>query len=344
MTRALRHLLAGAGVPAGDGAFLDWSRIILLQNLAGVPVERHLVDTYMGSLGFNVLVLGSDGRPSHFCKCRSVSNARLRHELAVLTALGADRRTRQAVPRTWGVQSDELRLLVSEYIRGTPFDRSVVNLSASRWVDSMTEILGVESRVAEAAGHVLPDAVDGRVSMHDAAGPSLEYLDANGLLEPDALNALEEALRLGGRVEAQPQHGDLWPQNVVGWRGSWWLLDFEAFGDVVVPLYDAWHLVRKCSDLRRHWAGKHGTAPELWIDRLIGDSEEASASWHTVAVAAREHGLTSNQIVGGLAYYVSHIATEFHKRGGPRWYWEPHIQEARRLAYALPDLAARCPA
>lgn len=344
MSKTLRYLLAAAGLSVGDEAFPDWSRIILLQNLAGVPTKRHLADTYMGSLGFNFLVLGSDGRPSHFCKCRPVANARLRHELEVLTTLGADRRTREAVPRTWGVQSDELRLLVSEYIRGTPFDRSVVSLSASRWVDSMTEILGVESRVATTVGHVLPDLIDGRVSMHEAAGPSLEYLESTGLIEPGALTALEDALRLGGCIHAQPQHGDLWPQNVVGWRGSWWLLDFEAFGHVIVPLYDAWHLVRKCSDLRRHWAGKYGTAPELWIDRLIGDGEEAEASWHTISVAAREHRLTSNQIVGGLVYYVSHIATEFHKRGGPRWYWEPHIHEARRLAYALPDLAARCPA
>jgi hypothetical protein len=344
MNQALKDSLAAARLTAGDGELPDWSRIILLQNLAGVPTTRQLTNTYIGSLGFNFMILGSDGRPSHFCKCRPLANARLRHELAVLTTLGADQRTRQTVPRTWGVKSEELQLLISEYIQGTSFDRSVVNLSAARWVDSMTEILDVESRVAKTVAHVLPERVEGSVSLREAASPCLSYLASAGLLEADAVNALDQALRLGGRVEAHPQHGDLWPQNIVESRGSWWLLDFEAFGDVVVPLYDAWHLLRTCSDLRRHSARKQGSTPELWIDRLAGRGDESAASWHTISVAAREHGLDSKQIVAGLVFYVSHIATEFHKRGGPRWYWNPHIREARRLANALPELEARCTA
>jgi hypothetical protein len=344
MNRALRDSLAAARLTADDGALPDWSRIILLQNLAGVPTTRQLTDTYMGSLGFNFMVLGSDGRPSYFCKCRPLDNARLRHELAVLTTLGADQRTRASVPRTWGVKSADLQLLVSEYIRGTPFDRSVVNLSAAQWVDSMTEILDVESRVAKTVAPVMPTRVERSVSMREAASPALSYLASTGLLGTEDLSAMDEALCLGGRVDVHPQHGDLWPQNVVSSGGSWRLLDFEAFGNVVIPLYDAWHLVRTCSDLRRHWARRYGSTPELWIDRLIGRGDEATASWHTISVAAREHGLNSNQIIAGLVYYVSHIATEFHQREGPRWYWEPHIREARRLAQALRDLTARCAA
>src|SRR5262245_52911471 len=52
MNRALRDSLAAARL-TGDGALPDWSRIILLQNLAGVPTTRQLTDTYIGSLGFN---------------------------------------------------------------------------------------------------------------------------------------------------------------------------------------------------------------------------------------------------------------------------------------------------
>jgi hypothetical protein len=35
--------------------------------------------------------------------------------------------------------------------------------------------------------------------------------------------------------------------------------------------------------------------------------------------------------VGALAYYLGNVAGLFHKRGGPRWYWEPHVLEAQRL-------------
>src|SRR5881397_3247923 len=44
--------------------------------------------------------------------------------------------------------------------------------------------------------------------------------------------------------QRSPQHGDLWPSNVVHSGGSWWLLDFEVFGEVQVPLYDVCHFVR----------------------------------------------------------------------------------------------------
>lgn len=344
MNQALRDSLVAARLTAGDDVLPDWSRIVLLQNSAGVPTRRQLTDTYIGSRGFNFMILGSDGRPSYFCKCRPLANARLRHELAVLTTLGADRRTRETVPRTWGVKSEELQLLISEYIQGTSFDRTVVTLTSARWVDSMTQILDVAGRVAQTVAHTLPGRIEGSVSLREAAAPSLNYLASAGLLDADAITAMDSALRLGGRVEAQPQHGDLWPQNIVESRGAWWLLDFESFGDVVVPLYDAWHLLRTCSDLRRHSGRKGGAIPELWIDRLVGRGDESAASWHTVSIAAREHRLDAQQIVAGLVYYVSHIATEFHKRGGPRWYWHPHVREARRLATALPELAARCTA
>jgi hypothetical protein len=344
MNQALRDSLAAARLTAGDGPLPDWSRIVLLQNSAGVPTSRQLTDTYIGSRGFNFMILGSDGRPSYFCKCRSLANTRLRHELAVLTTLGADRRTRETVPRTWGVKSHELQLLISEYVQGTSFDRTVVNLTTARWIESMTQILDVANRVARTVAHVLPKRSEGRVTLREAAIPSLNYLASAGLLDADAVTAMEQALHLGGRVEAQPQHGDLWPQNIVESRGSWWLLDFESFGEVMVPLYDAWHLLRTCSDLRRHSARKGHAIPELWIDRLVGRGDESAASWHTISIAAREQRLDATQIVAGLVYYVTHVATEFHKRGGPRWYWIPHIREARRLAGALPELAARCTA
>jgi hypothetical protein len=287
------------------------------------------------------MIVAADGRPSYFCKCRPLADARLRHEMAVLTTIGADRGPRDCVPRTWGVNSEGLQLLFTECVRGTPFDRSVVNLSEERWADSMTEILAVESRLSKKVAYAMPQPVERSVVIRALGKPLLSYLASAGLLGPEAVSAMEEALRRGGRVDAHLQHGDLRPQNIVGSRGTWWLLDLEAFGNVVVPLYDAWHLVRTCSDLRRRRTRALASTPELWIDRIAGRGEESAASWHTISVAAREHGLDSNQIVAGLVYYMSHIAVECHMRGGPRWSWEPHIREARRLAHVLPDLAAR---
>ena len=62
---------------------------------------------------------------------------------------------------------------------------------------------------------------------------------------------------------------------------------------------------------------------------------ESEACRGTIAAVARQHALGPREVVGALAYYLIDVATQFHKRGGPRWYWEPHVLEVKRLAEVL---------
>jgi hypothetical protein len=48
-------------------------------------------------------------------------------------------------------------------------------------------------------------------------------------------------------VPSHPQHGDLWPGNIIqDEHGRWCVIDYETFGQVEFPLYDAYHLVWSC--------------------------------------------------------------------------------------------------
>ena len=337
MNQELRELLAIARIDGGNGAAVtgsDWSRIVLLKNWGGIPPLRRLANTYLESCGFNFLLLGPDGAPTHFCKCRPATSMALQHEIAVLAALSHDAELSRAVPKTWGVRSGGLQLLISAYVPGTPFDHTVARLSAGQWAGTMSQILAVTRRVAQRAAETLPNLL-GRgepIGLREAARGSLAYLESVGLGR-GSLRSLETALGAGGTLHGSPQHGDLWPSNVVHSGGSWWLLDFEVFGEVQVPLYDVCHFVRTCSDLR-YGAGRRATAGR-WIDRLMAGGAESEACRGTIAAVARQHALGPREVVGALAYYLIDVATQFHKRGGPRWYWEPHVLEVKRLAEVL---------
>jgi hypothetical protein len=311
-----------------------WSRIVLLQNFGDVPPPRRLRNTYLGNRGFNFLLLGPRGVPTHFCKCRPTSDMALRHEVAVLATLSRDPELSTAVPKTWGARSGRFQLLISAYVPGKSFARTVARLPTGRWAAAMTEILSVTHRVARKAAEMLPQLSGprGRLGLFEAARGSLAHLASMGFGRR-SVQALKDALCAGGCPHGFPQHGDLWPNNVVESGRSWWLLDFEMFGQVQVPLYDAWHLVRTCSDQR--CARRASSTGSVWIDRLIADGDEAVACRRTIALVARQHALAPGEVIGTLVYYLIDIATRFHKRGGPQWYWEPHAREVQRLAEVL---------
>ncbi len=331
MNPRLGELLASAGIDVGPGLPSAWSRIVLLQNWGGVPPVRRMAQTYLGNRGFNFLLLGLRGAPTHFGKCRPAMSMALQHEIAVLGRLNQDPELSAVVPRTWGVRSGELDLLISALVSGTRFDRTVARLPAEQWARAMTEILAVTHRVAERAVAVLPDLLDrsGPTSLYEAARGSLAHLESMGFGRR-FVRSLAEALQGGGSLHGFPQHGDLWPSNVLRSGSSWWLLDFEVFGQVQIPLYDACHLVRTCSDLRP--VASASSAASRWIDRLMAGGDEATACWRTLAAVARRHALGPRGVLGALVYYLIDVATRFHKRGGPRCYWEPHALELQRVA------------
>ena len=304
----------------------------MVQNYGTIPpaVEKH--GFYVWNRGFNLLLLGRDGVPRYFCKCRPTADHNLARETAVLQALNRDAELSGVAPWTRGARCEELQLQVSEYIPGQSYTQTVPRLGENAWTASMGEILALARRVSSRAPSLVPDLLAGAglVALHDGVAEALGELAAAGLSEGQ-LGALEAALRRAGTLPRLLQHGDLWPANVLWHRGSWRLLDFESFGRVQVPLYDVYHFVRTCWFLRQPRLDVAGA----WLDCLASDDGAADPCRRTMRREARELGLNAAQAIGALVYYLVDIAAQFHKRGLPRSFWEPLALEVRRVADAL---------
>ncbi len=328
MNRELCALLTEAGLATGA-----WSDIILLHNVAALPTPETPRGDYIWNRGFNLLVLDAHGRPAHYCKCRRPDDEALAHETRVREVLARDPALAAIVPSTRGVASGAIQIQVSRHVPGESFSRAVALLSTRRWERAVGEILAAVERVTARAAELMPQlaAPAGGVALADEAAWALEHL-GNAGVPPEAVGRLARVLEQAGRAPGFPQHGDLWPGNIVRYGGSWWLLDFEMFGRIRIPLYDAFHLVRTSWHLR-----PGGALPLLALlrDRVAGPSSRS-----VLSAAARRAGLSRAQLGGAFVAYLVDIAARLHRRGMPSAYWLPYVAGLQRLD---DDLAAPTP-
>ncbi len=328
MNRELRALLADAGVSTGA-----WSDIILLHNVAALPAPDTPRGDYIWNRGFNLLVLDARGHPAHYCKCRRPDDEDLAHDTRVREVLARDPALRAIVPATRGVASGTIQIQVSHHLTGEPFSSVVARLSTPAWERAVGEILTAVEGVTARSAELLPDlaAPAGGVALAQEVTWALRHLGSAGV-PPDTATRLARVLEEAGRAPAAPQHGDLWPGNVVRFEGSWWLLDFEVFGRIRIPLYDAFHLVRTSWQLR-----PGGALPLL---ALLRDRAAGAACRTVLGAAVRRAGLTRAQLGGAFVAYLVDIAARLHRRGVPSAYWLPYVAGLQRLD---DDLAAGTP-
>jgi hypothetical protein len=140
-------------------------------------------------------------------------------------------------------------------------------------------------------------------------------------------SALEAAVRSAGDVPARPQHGDLWWRNLVMDDGLLWALDFDTYGEVRVPLYDALTLICSTLDLR---AGGKGDG----VERLLSESDEARGCRAILREQAGADGIHPSQLDGLLVNYLVQVAIDVQRRGG-HTFSAPYKATLRRIAERL---------
>ena len=127
----------------------------------------------------------------------------------------------------------------------------------------------------------------------------------------------------------QLQHGDLWPGNIIGWGGDWWLLDFEVFGRVQVPLHDVFHLLR--ANPGPGVQTKRGLSAGPGVHRP-GWSEPSRA---VLGGFAARLGLSPAAVGGAYLYYLLEVTARLHGRSAPHWFRAPYLDELRLVAADL---------
>jgi len=325
VNQTLGQLLLQAGLPAGAGKDL-WRRVIMLHNSGAVPRPESLDQDFVWR-GFHLLLLDSRGTPSHFAKCRSADDEALERESRVLSVLSSDPQLERVLPRNGTANSEVLRLLLSQWVPGDTFERIGPDLDVALWREAAREILVRASLVSRRAELLLPDLLGGEdhVSAEVELEPHLTALARAGVGR-QVLDPIELALQRAPLLPRRVQHGDLWPGNIIRWNDDWWLLDFEAYAQVQLPLYDVFHL------LRSNPGG---------VRRLLATGRDGSASGWFAAVLellkqfADDLDLDPAQV--GCAYlgYLVEFTSRMHGRGVPDTFRRPYLDDLERVAEAL---------
>lgn len=327
MNRELLRLLKLAGYPDADEPDL-WQRTVMFNNRGAVPRPPHHDSDYVWR-GFHLLMVDQRGTPTHFAKCRAADDSPLERECRVLEALGADPVLRRTIPQNRSACSEAIRLQVSRWLPGVTFERIAPNLEAAAWGAAVQTILERASLVSDRAAALLPDLLSPQPMIDPMAEATdhLTTLRREGI-EPGLIDPITVALTGAPQLPRRLQHGDLWPGNIIRWDDDWWLLDFEVFGRVQVPLYDVFHLLRASPGRRANssrWLGADDAPPCAWTD------VSRAVLAHFIATLE----LTPAAVGGAYLSYLVEFTARMHSRGAPPRFRAPYIEELRLVAAEL---------
>jgi hypothetical protein len=140
-------------------------------------------------------------------------------------------------------------------------------------------------------------------------------------LPNESLEVLQAAADSAPAVAARPQHGDLWPAKLIERRGGgWWVLDFEMYGRIRMPLHDAFHLVRTSTS-----SDGGGT----WLRRLAVGDEWARAQQQIIREVAARSAVPAGALTAVAIYYFAEMTERLYRSGTPQSFWEPYLAEIR---------------
>jgi hypothetical protein len=326
MTAPIVDLLTACGVSLPtDGT--AWQRLVLIDNRRPIPTDHGSDDVTIG-YGFNVLVVDANGLPTHFSKWRP-TNPGGPNPASLAARLSRSPDLAMIIPETRNIETSEISGQVSRYLHGELLEHFLRTMTTDEMGVALVEILDAAGRVSESAAELEPSMLEGSPSLRfrDAAAWGLDTLCRAGVGE-DSLSTLSAALIRAGDVRRVLQHGDIWMRNVLRVDDRWWILDFDSYGLIQVPLYDALHLARTTWEARPSWR----TAGTGWIDDLRGDQPEVAAYKKAVAHVAHRYGLTRAQVGGALLHYTVDMGARLYARRLHRSDGVPYLSDIHRLA------------
>jgi hypothetical protein len=324
VNRELARLLVEAGV-SGD---IDWRDTVVLFNYAPVPPPAANAEEANWNRGFNLALLRR-GKPTFFCKCRPPGDPVLERETAVRSCLAGHRPDGVSVAPVRAAASSRIAIQVSPFLLGPHYGRIARGQTTSQYLRTLGTALHGAAQLADLALRecAVVSVPSDPIVLSEVAAESLT--DAAGLAALDDAQkaALTRAVIEAGAVPARPQHGDFWWQNLLMVDGHLWAIDFDSYGEVLVPLYD--DLTLALTTIRLRTSG----AVDGFV-RLLSSDDDARACRALLTRRALDEGLHPTQLDGVLVYYVTHLASTVNRRGGPV-FSAPHVAAVRHAAERL---------
>jgi hypothetical protein len=296
---------------------------VIVRNVGPLLATAPLEGDVISNRGFNALVFAGGKDPTHFLKVRPAGHLQFHREAEITVRLAQDPSVRHLVSGACTFVEGPARVLAEEFIDGLALDLVIRKRQRRDW-----HVLAAD--VIRSARPLLHAIAEGVGPSDSCAVKPFELLADLELLRSLGLDAAA-AQRLGRLIESaplpmRPQHGDFWPRNILQVGGDWRVLDFESCGEVVLPLYDVFHMIRGCGEAvsmgRRSWL-------ELWED--AGSNAQALVT--EVRHAAR--GLDIQAIEAALAAYLIEFAARLHRRGIAQQRFAGRLQEISSLPALL---------
>jgi hypothetical protein len=324
VNREIAQLLADAGV---TGAF-GWQDIVIRQNYAMVPAPLGGTDLASMNLGFNLNVL-SDGSPAFVAKCRDAGEPELARSTAIRNFLAGDRPAGLSVSPAGIASSDRMTVQVSRFLPGTNLGDVVLRQSSADYLALLRTVLCGNAELSRIAMSK-PDLLEPRpatFSLSTTASAVVDDAAQLAGLDASEHSSLRVALLASGTMASRPQHGDFWPPNLLMADGCVWVLDFDSYGEVRVPLFDDITFMLGTLGWRAESLAKG-------VEHFASDHAEARACRSLLVERAKADGLSEAQIEGVIVYYLAQMAVEVHRRSGTV-YGGPHIDALRFAAQRL---------
>ena len=328
MNRALEAALGDALRQLGDEIPPDWRRIVMIKNDGPIPLPRHPVVGDAGR-GFNLLLLSADGNPAYYVRCRDAGDTIAAREAEVLRRLAQSPAIGIHLPEAAGTRADGIQVLATRYMDGELFAHLLRKVTHDEWRDAVLALTELVTDIGRAGQASIPDLI--RPEPFDfwsqGEAPLALLPMSSGQLE-----ACAAALRAAGTAPRFPQHGDLWPGNVIRQRGIWRLLDFDLFGRVDAPLFDACHLTFTSTEYLL--SGGHGLDVP-WVRLLEGHDIVGRGGRQILRQNAVAQGLSAGQALGALVYYLIEATARLLRKGAHSDVWRGPLAEAAAAADVL---------
>lgn len=287
--------------------------------MAPTPLQGDLIS----NRGFNALLFAGGDAPTHFLKVRPAHHLHFRREAEVTVRLGQDPTARELVPSAQSFVEGPARVLAEGFIDGLALDLVIRTRHRRDWFVLAASVIRsarpLLSAIAGVEGSADGSAVDPTKLLAD-----LVLLQSLGL-DAAAAQRLAKSIE-AAPLAACPQHGDFWPRNVMKVSDRWKVLDFESCGEVVLPLYDIFHMIRGCGEAAS--TGNRG-----WIEQWVDAGSRAQALLAEVHHAAR--GLDPRAIEAALVAYLVEFSARLHRRGIARQRFADRLHEISRLPALL---------
>ena len=225
-----------------DPEGLDTSscRAAMVRNLGRIPPLETPGAEYHAQRGFDI-ILFDGSRPVRYCKVRPEQNEELAVENRVLTLLSGRDDTRSSIPASGGVLVDGVRVQVSEFFHGTSLLEILDGAEPDAWSKQVGEVLQLSERL-NAAAAIEMGLQASELSLAERVEEWMDGATEVGL-GSEEVELISQTLG-PVRLNSVAQHGDMWGANVLLRDEGWLVFDYELFGQVDVPLYDSFHLIR----------------------------------------------------------------------------------------------------